>query len=159
MVFSQAIKAKSMLPYNLFLLPQGFGLESRTKSNMLSVWSNNALLFIRMDWIWTALWGLAGVARECGFRFDFGFVHVCFSFHSSHMKSSSGLNRVSTLMQSHLSNPIKVALSVWPLICSYHLTLRLMGNNRIVALLRYCGVKSIARWPILIHQVVQAFTW
>ena len=29
-VFSQAIKAKSVLPYSLSLLPQGFGLQNRT---------------------------------------------------------------------------------------------------------------------------------
>ena len=79
------------------------------------------------------------VARGFNLKLGFDLGTLCFLFHSSHMKSSRGLNSVSTRLHSHFSNSTRVHLSLRPSIYSYHLTLRFMGSF-IVALLRYSGV-------------------
>ena len=84
-------------------------------------------------------------------------VDLCILFCSSHMKSSRGLNIVSTRLHNHFSNSVRVALSLRLPMCSYHFTQRFIGNC-IVALLGYSGVCSITDCPILTHHVVQAFT-
>ena len=75
------------------------------------------------------------VARGFHLRLGFDLGILCFWLHSSHMKSSRGLNSVSTRLRSHSSNSTRVDLLPRPSICSYHLTLRFMGSL-IVALLR-----------------------
>ena len=79
------------------------------------------------------------VARECSLMLDFALVDLSFLFQALHMKSSRGLNSVSTRFRNHFSKSTSVDLSLRPSIYSYHLTLRRIDTS-VVALLRYFGV-------------------
>ena len=60
--------------------------------------------------------GEVSITVERGFNLKLGFdlVILCYSFQSSHMKSSRGLNIVSTRLHSHFSNSTRVHLSLHP---------------------------------------------
>ena len=155
----QAIEAKLIFPCNFPPFLQGLGLDwALFPPSLLRNWTRACLksstLLLSLG---TSVGSSVVVARGCNLRLDLGLVDFCFLFHSSHMKSSRGLNNVSTRLHNHFSNSSRVDLPLRPSMCSYHLTLRFMGN-RMVALLRYSGVWRMADWPIFTHQVVQAFT-
>lgn len=107
--------AISFLSFNALDLKTGQNaarcLSEQTTHFCSLTWAEFPTSFLR-SWTWTGLGGLVLVARECSFKFDFGLVHDCFLFHSSYMKSSSVLNKVENLLQSHFAKLLLVASHV-----------------------------------------------